>query len=438
MTLAVLAHAGKLQQVTFGAYGHTLNHRQVLSPEGRFAYYDTRNADPDIMVTDRIERVDLQTLQIETCYRVPHPAPHGPGVGAVVCHPHREELLFIHGLNHCSPDQPYGPARRFGALWSPERQDNAIAHLEARCIERESPWGALRGGTHAHSWSADGRAVSFTYNDAFVDEQHQLGVGPPDLRTVGVAFLNQPVALPQHDDDNFSGTAWSMLIAPVTHAPRPGSDDMESAREECWLGNTGEQVAFLGRVRTRSGQAIDEIFVARWPKSPWTCDASSDRDGGWVDGNGRLQPPSMVSVRRLTRTDERPHPGVQGPRNWLVASPTGNPIYCPMRDDAGIVQVFAVDTPSGTLRQITWLQESLENQIALAPDGRRISLVSKGRIWIVEVESLECRGAADVRTSVSQISGAVHFLPHERGLLFHAFPKNSANAWQQLWTLSLQ
>jgi hypothetical protein len=434
----ILSSSQCLRQRTFDPVGHTLNHRQVFSPTGRFAYFDSRNADTQIASTDRIGRIDLQTCEIDWLYRVQEPSPFGPGVGAVACHPERERLIFIHGLLHCGPEYPYRATRRFGAVLDVRHPaSSVIEHAEARCIASAPPCGALRGGTHAHSWSADGRAISFTYNDAWVEQLHHEGSGPVDLRTVGVMYCDQPVEAASPDSsrslsENFSGTAYAMVVAPVSSCPCPGTDAIDSAREECFLGRSRHALAFIGRVRTQQGEAIDEVFVSRWPERPVLPSGVCS-----IDGEGRLEVPPFVKADRVTRTEDRPFPGVSGPRAWLVAAPDGNAIYCPMRDDAGVVQVAAVDIGSGQIEYLTDLATPLESPLALDESGSQISLVSEGKIGILDLVSREIRWSPDLRGILEIPWGAIHFLPEGGGCLFHAYPRNQTQKWQQLWTLTL-
>lgn len=432
MTASNGSSSWNLRQRTLDDCGHTLNHRQVFSPSGRHVYFDARNVDTEIMKTDRIGRIDLETGQIDWVYQAPNAGPFGPGVGAVACHPLRDRCVFIHGLRNCDAVKPYGATRRFGAMLDPDVSSGSIRSAEARCIRWNPPRGALRGGTHAHSWSADGRAISFTYNDAWIEERHHDGQGPPDLRTVGVMWTDRPVEVSEPDSENFSGNCYAMLVASVSHVAEPGTDAIEMAREECFLGVGSRAIAFLGRVRTVSGGTIDEVFVARWPESLSFASGSSP-----TDADGRLETPEFVRVERVTRTEGRRYPGVSGPRSWLVSSPDGRRVVCPMKDDDGIVQVAAVDVDSGQIDVLTRLTASLESPLAIDRLGERISLMSEGRIGILDLATREVQWSPDLRDRLEFVWGSYHFLPKENGLLFHAYPKNRDPRWQQLWTLTL-
>jgi hypothetical protein len=108
-----------------------------------------------------------------------------------------------------------------------------------------------------------------------------------------------------------------------------------------------------------------------------------------------------------------------------------------MRDDAGVVQVAAVDVGSGQIEYLTQLATSIESPLTLDQSGTRISWVSDGRIGILDLASREVRWSPDLREILEIPWGAIHFLHHGQGCLFHAYPRNQTPKWQQLWTLTL-
>jgi hypothetical protein len=57
-------------------------------------------------------------------------------------------------------------------------------------------------------------------------------------------------------------------------------------------------------------------------------------------------PPKGFSQRRLTFTEKRPYPGVQGPRHYMVSSPDGEHIAFLMKDVQGDAQLFLI-SPRG-------------------------------------------------------------------------------------------
>ena len=447
---------GRWEQRTHGLYGHTLNHRQIFSPDGRCVYYDTRNRDTDIQVTNRIEKLDLGTSETKVVYQISHPSAWGPGVGAVVCHPNQQRLLFIHGLRNCSQSQPYAMTRRFGALVWDTGEPARVAAAEARIVDAPCLFGALRGGTHAHSWSRDGKAISFTYNDAVVEHQaltvantEKKSAGSDrstltDLRTVGVMIVDRPGVSPIEDDENFSGEFQSWIVARVVQHPRPGSDDIDMACEECWVENRSQRtLAFLGRVRTSCGEPAQEVFLAEWTDPSLSVEnddnqATFDSEFAVLDSEGRLAPRPGIRVRRLTHTAG----GISGPRNWLIGSPDGARLYFPMPDREGAVQIHFVDVDTGSVVQLSHLEHSIENQLAIRGDGQWLSALSNSLPTLVHAMTGETRIVSNLPEEISEITGTIHFLPDGSGLLMHAYTdasgaKSSANTWLQLWTCSV-
>ena len=191
--------------ITSGKYGHTLNASQVFSPDGKWVVYDTRNDDTHISRTGAIEKVNLETGEVVILYTTENQTIHGPGVGAVAWHPTQAKIIFIHGLLNCDQENPYGFTRRFGGIIDTDKP-SGLRHAEARSINASLIPGALRGGTHAHTWSGDGEWISFTYNDHLMALQQDATAGAvKDLRTIGVMAPLKKVNVPEEDAEEFSG-----------------------------------------------------------------------------------------------------------------------------------------------------------------------------------------------------------------------------------------
>ncbi len=417
------------RQLTFGNYGHTLNHRQAISPDGRRAVYDTRNDDAHIARTDSIEMVEVDSGKIARLYKTRHQALHGPGVGAVAFHPLERRVVFIHGLETCSQVNPYSAARRFGAIVDIDAPGKFV-HAEARSIQRIEDkrvraYGALSGGTHAHSWNHDGW-ISFTYNDAWLEHAARTDPAVRDQRTIGFMVPGLQIATNSRDGEDFSGSFGAFLAANLCQLARNGSDDIEQAVEECWIGTNGyvdhlgQRHAYalgcLGAVRNDLGTLVNEIFVCDLLGAMELSDQLALRSE--VDPSELLKPMVGCTQRRLTRTVDRKFPGVQGPRNWLVSSPDGKFIYAPMRDERGIVQVFQVTTASGSAQQITDLEQSLEGQISLDADGTACGFICDQHICVADI-------ATGITTRITnrtdgRLCGAIHFIGEHR-LLFNRY-----------------
>lgn len=429
-----------LRQRTDGNYGHFLNHRQALSHCGQFLYYDTRNADPDIIKTTRIESLDLIDDTTRVIYDTQSRSDYGPGVGAVVCHPLRSSVLFIHGLTNCDQDRPYAVTRRFGAWASfdPRKPAMRISALENRNVRSEPTWGTLSGGTHAHSFSPDGRWVSFTYNDARL----------PDRRTVGFSLVDRwestdRQTMPEPKtcfEDNFEGIGWSAL------AMIP-EDPIASAREECWISNQRDPQAPLKLamiVRLASSvtdpKRIDEIYVAefpdcalRWPsmlRGPMHA-SEQKKVGSWA-----YAVPTGIEIRRLTYSESAVHPGIAGPRHWLQSSNCGRWIYTMMKDTQGTVRVVRVEVSDGRWEFVSENQESITHPIAIDPEGRQLSYLVGDRLTILDLQTGKESAMEWDTQAFCEIVGPVQFLRNSQGIFWNARPKGSP--WLQIWTATLQ
>ena len=381
-------------QLTHGLYGHMLNPTQVFSPDDKWIVYDTRNDQTHIGRTCCIEKVNTESGEVIRLYSTSHQTVHGPGVGAAAWHPAEEKIIFIHGLLNCNENNPYGFSRRFGAIIDASGRGK-MTSAEARTIGDPLVPGALRGGTHAHSWSGDGQSISFTYNDYLMEQLGRKSQGQiKDLRTIGVMTSGRKVEVPVQDAENFSGQYFATVAATVTERPKPGSDEIEKAFDECWIGKNGylksdgsrqeKAIAFQGHVRDSNDSLVTEVFIADVPE-----DITKPSGTQHLQGTLESRPsvPHGLLQRRVTFTTTRKFPGLQGPRFWMRSAPDGSRLYFLMKDDNGVVQIFSVSVLGGGLRQVTDLGHSVQTQFNLSPDGRQIAFIADNSVWTCDISS---------------------------------------------------
>jgi hypothetical protein len=360
--------AGTLQ-LTQAPAGHQIHNRQCFSPDGRFIYYDSRNDETRLGDSRAIGRVEIATGRTEILHRTADTA-----IGAVTCHPREPGLAFILGV----PGLPYAPHQRGGATLS---ATGDALRLDARDIHPPFTRGASRGGSHAFHWSPDGTVLSFTYNDALAPRLP----APRDLRTIGILIPGQPVSVenPQSPDD-FHGTATTAIVVPVTSDPRPGSDEILRAFDEDWL--DPRTLAFQGIVIRENGDLLTEVFLAELP-----ADLVAAVPKAAIAGDP--MPPSLsgVRIRRLTHTGNRLHPGIQGPRHWVRASPDGKTIAFLAKDDAGIVQIHSVARVGGNATTLSRLEDSVQDVFDWSPCGKFLACIAGGRVQLVDVANGHAR-----------------------------------------------
>ena len=386
------------RQVTTAVHGHLLTNAAVWSPDSRWIVYDTRSS-PDGSVFDgtRIERVDVESGRVDVLYE----SRHGACCGVVTASPVDDRVVFILGPEHPTADWQYGPARRQGVVVRAARP-GVIERLDARDLVPPFTPGALRGGSHVHLFSPDGRLVSFTYEDAVLDAPPApAAAGMPrekNLRGIGVSICRRPVGVTVDHPRNHDGTAFTVLVTRLADEPAVGSDQISKAFEESWIGTDGYlrpdgsrqryALAFQGEVVVDGGTAagrrtINEVFVCDLPDDPAEFEVAGSAP---LEGTVALRPapPRGVSQRRITFTSGRQHPGIQGPRHWLRSSPDGARIAFLMRDDAGIVQLFTVSPNGGELRQVTHAPWNVASAFTWSPDGRHIACVADGSVQLVD------------------------------------------------------
>ena len=344
-------------QLTSAAHGHVLTNTAVWSPDSAWVVYDTRpDAAGSVFEGRHIERVNIHTKEVQRLYT----SRNGAYCGVVTHHPKEDKVVFILGPENPTPDWTYAPSRRQGVVVDVKNPGVAI-NLDARDLTPPYTAGALRGGTHVHVFSPDGKRISFTYNDHF----HQ-----PDQRNVGVAFP-RPVGVPKTHSRNHDGAWFSVLVTRTTSNPTPGSDQIRRAFEDAWVGPDAKAIAFQGEVFDANGRPLSEVFIAELPD-----DLTVPGEAGPLQGTPTTlpQPPKGTTQRRLTHTADRKYGGVvASPRHWLRSSPDGGRIAFLMRDDAGVTQVWTVSPKGGKPKQVTDNKEQVSSAFTWSPDGGRIA-----------------------------------------------------------------
>jgi hypothetical protein len=377
-------------QLTSSPYGHILTNINVWSPDGRWIVYDTRS-DPDGSVFDgtRIERVNVSTGEVQVLYE----SGQGAGCGVVTCNPIRNEVVFIHGPENPAPDYAYGPDRRRGVVVDVARPGVAV-NLDACSLAPPFTPGALRGGSHVHVFSPDGRWVSFTYEDHVLARRPNPGAGEDvNQRNVGISVPARPVRVPRSHPRNHDGDYFSVLATRTTAHPVPGSDEITKAFEEGWVGTRGYRrndgawqvraLAFQGLVLTGEGESIAEAFIVDLPE-----DVTRPGDGP-LEGTPtrRPSPPAGTRQRRLTHTANRKYPGLQGPRHWLRSSPDGSRIAMLMRDESGVVQLWTISPTGGDPLQVTHHPWSIASAFTWSPDGRSIAHLMDNSVFLTDMDT---------------------------------------------------
>ncbi|CQQ86621.1 protein YidR [Yersinia mollaretii] len=406
------------QQLTFDPRGHQLTNINVWTPDSQWLVYDVRpNGGTFSGLT--IERVNRATRHIEVIYR----AQHGAHVGVVTVSPDLPaRYVFIHGPEHPDSYWHYDFHHRRGVIVAEPDRELAVT-LDALDITAPYTPGALRGGTHVHVFSPDGSRLSFTYNDHVL---HELDPAL-DCRNVGIALPLHGVNPPKHHPREYDGSHFCVLISRTTPTPLAGSDQINRAYEEGWIGTQGYlkadgtrqrwALAFIGDTLSAQGEKIPEIFIADLPEQ--------DRDYAHA-GDAPLEgtpttlpaPPASVHQRRVTFTAERRFPGLAtSPRHWLRASPDGSAIACLMKDEKGVVQLWLVSPNGGEPRQLTSGQWGIQSAFSWHPQGHSLAFVCDNSVMRCDSASGQLRRLT-VRSPVAPLADAVVFSPDGTQIAF--------------------
>ena len=378
----------KIVQLTNGAYNHDLDNNDNFSPDGKWLVYDTRTGIGGIGGSPSVERVNIETGKIEELFAVKDNHSWGPGAGAASYHPAENKVIFIHGLDSCSEKNPYQQWKRTGVIVE-DNHPNVPIYMDARDVTVPFTPGALRGGTHRHEWSKDGKWVGYTYNDAILQALEVATGKTLNLRTVGVSTRLKPVVVDKSGEgENVSGEWYSVLVVRVVPNPVPGSDEVSNAASDSWVGTgsylnkAGERQvarAFVGKVRSKGNQPVDELFVVDIPDS-----INQPGEFGPLEGTPTTfpMPPKGTVQRRLTYTAETAHPGCGG---VVRSSSDGKWIAFLASDAKGVQQIFVISPDGGSSRQITEHPAGVQSCARGSADTQSICYVTENSIVLCKI-----------------------------------------------------
>ncbi len=367
---------------------HDLDNNDNFSPDGKWLVYDTRNEVTAIAGCSSIERVNIETGKTEVLYEIKDNHDYGPGVGAVSYNPVDNIVIFIHGVPACTPENPYQQWRRTGVMVS-DNQPNVPLNMDARDVTFPYTAGALRGGTHRHEWSRDGKWIGYTYNDAIMKKLEDSTGIRWNLRTIAVSNHQHSVTVDNGSaGENINGSWFSAVVVRVVPDPAPGSDEISNAASDSWVGTSGYlksdgkmQVAraFLGKVLNSEENPVDDLFVVDIPDSINVAGEYGPLEG---TGSSFPMPPKGTIQRRLTFTSETRFPGCS---QVVRSSSDGKYIsYC-SRDLNGIQQLFIISPEGGEPIQITEHTSDVQSGARWSPDNKSIAYLWDNSIVICKM-----------------------------------------------------
>ncbi|MBU9835906.1 DUF3748 domain-containing protein [Rahnella aquatilis] len=395
------------KQLTSDARGHQLTNINVWTPDSQWLAYDVRPHGGSF-TGSTIERVNVETAEVQVLYQ----AHHGAHVGVVTVSPDLPaRYAFIHGPENPDESWQYDFHHRRGVIVSEPAGEKAVT-LDAMDITAPFTAGALRGGSHVHVFSPDGSRLSFTYNDHVLHERAPA----LDLRNVGVAVSGYPVVSPKHHPREYDGSHFSVLVSETTPCPQPGSDEINRAYEEGWIGHEGYlkpdgsrqrwALAFIGDTLSARGEKHPEVYVVDLPHHDQDYRQSGDKP---LQGTPETlpAPPSGVKQRRITFTEN----GIAThPRHWLRTSPDGEQIAFLMKDQNGVVQVWTVSPNGGEPVQISHTGQGVQSAFSWSPDGKSLALVCDNSVMRLDVKSGEMQRLTQ-RTEITPCADAVVYSP---------------------------
>ncbi len=428
------------RQLTDAPHGHLLTNWGTWSADGRWLVYDVRS-DPagNVFDGDRIERVHVVTGEVQRLYT----ARHGAACGVVTCCPVDDRIVFILGPEHPTPDWSYAAWHRQGIVLHADAPAMP-SNLDARDLTPPFTPGALRGGTHVHTFSADGQWVAFTYEDHTLEALGDVGSHELNQRNVGISVPAGPVTVSRDHSRNHDGAHFSVLVTRTEDQPQPGTDQISRACEDAWVGTRGylrpdrtrqlRAIAFQGQVVTLNGHPISEVFLVDLPIDVARA-GTRPLEGTMTT---RPAPPAGVIQRRLTRTANRRYPGIQGPRHWLRSSPDGSRIGFLMKDDRGVVQLWTVSPNGGEPVQLTTNDRDIGSAFTWSPDGQWITYVMDRSIYVTEAAAgVSVRLTPPTEPENAPRPEACVFSPDGTQIAYVQPVTDCGQTWNQIFVLTL-
>lgn len=415
-------------QLTFDNFGHTLHHFQIESPDRKYLVYDTRNDDTKIGETSSICLLNTETFENEIIYSTSNQTEFGPGVGAASFSSFENKVIFIHGIRNANQSNPYSATRRTGVAIDLDYPNHPI-FMDARDINKPFTIGALRGGTHSHSWKKDKNWISFTYNDFILEQESQHNSLVKDQRVVGMMFPKKVEVNFDKTLENNSGEMFSIIVSKVVPFPHFGSNEIEKAFDECWVNSTNN-IAFQGHVRDKNGNLKKEIFIATIPN-----EIIIDENDN-LKGTNTTSPdvPKCISQKRITFTEK----GISNFRHWLRSSNDGKTIYFLMEDQHDITQLFGINLITNEIDQYSFLDQSINSPFNLSADGNLAVYFSGDNIFITNLSEQKSKKVYQSNLFNNELTGIPHFSNSSKKIYFNQFvPNNFNKKYIQIFQLDL-
>lgn len=437
--MSALKKNQKHYQLSKDSEGHCLHHTRCFSPNDEWIVYDSRNNDAGIGSSGSISIINTFTGETSVVYQTENQTQYGPGVGAVSFSPLKNEIIFIHGLRNSNHEFPYAFNRRSAAKIEINTGKN-LSFLDARNIISPYSLGALRGGTHAHLWDEKSDWISFTYDDFIMDQLSALQHKKLFKRTVGIMIPDFQAKINRYtpDYENYDGQMFSFIVAKTTTSPKKGSDEIDTAFDETWIGKNGylksngdrqtRAIAFQANVLDESGKEKTEIFVVDLPDHFKMTDFKNTQGTAHTPP----RPPAVIRQRRLTYTA-----GIDAPRHWLRSLPDGSKILFLNKDENAVVQLFSVDVNGGKPLQITSHKTSIEGPFNVSPDGKSAAYISNNEVVISTLEDGKSVFFPAPNGIRSKAAGAVMWSNAGNKLAYNRFVEEDSEEFLQIFIIEL-
>jgi hypothetical protein len=210
--------------------------------------------------------------------------------------------------------------------------------------------------------------------------------------------------------------------------PKPGSDEINRAAGDSWVGVRGYKRndgtwqrarAFIGTVLDIDGDPVDELFVVDIPE-----DIDVPGELGPLEGTrtGFPMPPKGTVQRRLTHTATAEYPGCEGVAR---SSSDGQWIAYLAFDDQGTKQVFLINPVDGIPRQLSAHDSDVLCNARWHPDGRQICYVWNNSLVVHRIGDQGQSAGFELLTAASERPPANPVWSHDGDIIAYNRVPNS-------------
>lgn len=225
---------------------------------------------------------------------------------------------------------------------------------------------------------------------------------------------------------------YAAIVSDVVAEPRPGSDEINKAFDECWIGRKGYRtsdnrevryaIAFQGNVLNKQGKTVTEIFIVDIDEEKIKVDMRAVGNVG-----ERPKVPKGIRQRRLTYGAN-----LSDFRHWLRSSEDGQYIYALAKDENGNNQVIRCAVNSGEFSFVTDNPFSISSPFNLCKENKKITFIAENNVFVYDMDSNECIQITHNGPNDPKVNGTPSFSPDGSFVVYNQYQQIGGEEYLQI------